>query len=49
MDVIDRVPGLQSHAATLRQRMVDERVRCRAFTRIGGEDPADISNWTWAL
>jgi xylulose-5-phosphate/fructose-6-phosphate phosphoketolase len=49
MDVIDRVPGLQSRAATLRQRMVDERVRCRAFTRIGGEDPPDISNWTWTL
>ena len=49
LDVIDRVPGLQSHAAGLRQRMVDERVRCRAFTRIGGEDPPDISNWTWTL
>jgi xylulose-5-phosphate/fructose-6-phosphate phosphoketolase len=49
LDVIDRVPGLQSHAATLRQRMVDERVRCRAFTRIGGEDPPDISNWTWTI
>ena len=49
LDVIDRVPGLQSHAAALRQRMVDERVRCRAFTRIGGEDPPDISNWTWTL
>jgi xylulose-5-phosphate/fructose-6-phosphate phosphoketolase len=48
-DVIDRVPGLQSHAAALRQRMVDERVRCRAFTRVGGEDPPDISNWTWTL
>jgi len=49
MDVIDRVPGLQSRAAALRQRMVDERVRCRAFTRVGGEDPPDISNWTWTL
>jgi xylulose-5-phosphate/fructose-6-phosphate phosphoketolase len=49
MDVIDRVPELQSRAAALRQRMVDERVRCRAFTRVGGEDPPDISNWTWTL
>jgi xylulose-5-phosphate/fructose-6-phosphate phosphoketolase len=49
MDVIDRVPGLQSHAAELRQRMVDERVRCRAHTRIDGEDPPEISNWTWSL
>jgi xylulose-5-phosphate/fructose-6-phosphate phosphoketolase len=49
LDVIDRVPGLQSHAAALRQRMVDERVRCRAYTRIDGEDPPEISNWTWSF
>jgi xylulose-5-phosphate/fructose-6-phosphate phosphoketolase len=49
LDVIDRVPGLQSHAAALRQRMVDERVRCRAYTRIEGEDPPDIRNWTWSI
>ena len=49
MDVIDRVPGLQSHAAALRQRMADERVRCRAFTRLEGEDPPDIRDWTWTL
>ncbi len=49
LDVIDRVPGLQSHAAALRQRMVDERVRCRAHTRIEGEDPPDIRNWTWSI
>jgi len=49
MDVIDRVPGLQSHAAALRQRMADERVRCRAYTRDEGEDPPDIRNWTWSV
>ena len=49
MDVVDRVPGLQSHAAALRQRMADERVRCRAYTRQEGEDPPDISNWTWSV
>jgi xylulose-5-phosphate/fructose-6-phosphate phosphoketolase len=47
MDVIDRVPSLGSHAAALRQRMVDERLRCRAYTRAEGEDPSEISNWTW--
>ena len=36
IDVIDRVPGLGSHAAELRQRMVDERLRCRAYTRDRG-------------
>jgi xylulose-5-phosphate/fructose-6-phosphate phosphoketolase len=47
MDVIDRVPGLGSHAAELRQRMADARVRARAYTREAGEDPAEISDWTW--
>jgi len=47
MDVIDRVPSLGSHAALLRQQMADERVRCRAFTRLEGEDEPAVSGWTW--
>jgi xylulose-5-phosphate/fructose-6-phosphate phosphoketolase len=47
MDVIDRVPALGSHAADLRQQMEDARVRCRAYTRLEGEDPPDVRNWTW--
>jgi xylulose-5-phosphate/fructose-6-phosphate phosphoketolase len=47
IDVIDRVAGLGSHAAELRQRMIDERVRCRAYTRSEGDDPPEIRNWTW--
>jgi xylulose-5-phosphate/fructose-6-phosphate phosphoketolase len=47
IDVIDRVPGLGSKAAHLRQRMVDERVRCRAHTREAGDDPPEIRDWTW--
>jgi xylulose-5-phosphate/fructose-6-phosphate phosphoketolase len=47
IDVIDRVPSLGEHAASLRQRMVDERLRCRAYTREQGEDPPEISGWTW--
>ncbi|TMR93880.1 phosphoketolase [Nonomuraea basaltis] len=47
MDVIDRVPGLGSKAAHLRQRMSDARLRARAYTREHGEDPAEISSWTW--
>jgi xylulose-5-phosphate/fructose-6-phosphate phosphoketolase len=47
MDVIDRVPSLGSHAAELRQRMIDERARCRAHTRAEGEDAADVREWTW--
>jgi len=47
IDVIDRVPGLGSHAAALRQQMVDARVEARAYTREYGDDPAEIREWTW--
>ncbi len=47
MDVIDRVPSLGSHAAELRQEMVDRRAEARAFARTNGEDPAEIRDWTW--
>ncbi|HEU4912323.1 MAG TPA: phosphoketolase family protein [Actinomycetes bacterium] len=48
IDVIDRVPKLGSRAAALRQQMVDERLRHRAYTREMGEDPPDIRHWQWA-
>jgi xylulose-5-phosphate/fructose-6-phosphate phosphoketolase len=47
MDVIDRVPGLSNSAAWLRQQMVDERVRHRAYIREHGEDLPEVRNWTW--
>ena len=47
IDVIDRVPGLASHAAHLRQEMEDERLRCRAWTREHGEDRPDVRDWVW--
>jgi xylulose-5-phosphate/fructose-6-phosphate phosphoketolase len=47
MDVIDRVPGLQQRAATVRQRMVDMRMHARDYTREHGEDVPEISDWTW--
>jgi xylulose-5-phosphate/fructose-6-phosphate phosphoketolase len=47
MDVIDRVPSLRSRAAMLGQRMSDERVRARAYTRFEGEDEPAIREWTW--
>ncbi len=48
MDVIDRVPSLGSHAAALRQRMEDERVQCRAYTRSEGEDQPAVRDWVWS-
>jgi xylulose-5-phosphate/fructose-6-phosphate phosphoketolase len=47
MDVIDRVPGLGTRAAHLRQEMVDTRIRHRAYTREHGDDPPEVRNWTW--
>ncbi len=47
MDVIDRVPWLGSHAASLRQQMEDERARARAYTRVAGEDDPEIASWSW--
>ncbi|MCW2876834.1 MAG: Phosphoketolase [Sphaerisporangium sp.] len=47
MDVIDRVPGLGERCAHLRQKMQDERVRAREYTREHGEDAPEIRDWTW--
>jgi xylulose-5-phosphate/fructose-6-phosphate phosphoketolase len=47
MDVIDRVPGLATPAALLRQRVSDQRLRARAYTREHGEDAPEIRDWTW--
>jgi xylulose-5-phosphate/fructose-6-phosphate phosphoketolase len=43
MDVIRRVPALGTKYAGLSQRMDDERMSHRAYTREHGEDPADVS------
>jgi xylulose-5-phosphate/fructose-6-phosphate phosphoketolase len=47
MDVIDRVPGLGERAAGLRQEMMDERLRHRAYTREVGDDMPDVRDWVW--
>jgi xylulose-5-phosphate/fructose-6-phosphate phosphoketolase len=47
IDVIDRVPGLLERASHLRQQMIDERLRHRAYTREQGEDPPELRDWKW--
>ena len=47
IDVIDRVPGLGQRAALLRQQMVDERLRARAYTREHGDDLPELRDWVW--
>ncbi len=47
MDVIDRVPGLASRAAGVRQAMQDSRLRAREYTREHGEDIPEVDHWKW--
>jgi xylulose-5-phosphate/fructose-6-phosphate phosphoketolase len=47
MDVIDRLPGLASRRAGLRQEIADQRADARRYTREHGEDRPDIQHWTW--
>jgi xylulose-5-phosphate/fructose-6-phosphate phosphoketolase len=46
-DVIDRVPGLGSKAAGIRQEMVDARNRAREWTRAQGDDIPEVADWVW--
>ena len=48
IDVIDRVPGLASRCALLRQQMVDAAIgQARAYTREVGDDPPHVRDWVW--
>jgi xylulose-5-phosphate/fructose-6-phosphate phosphoketolase len=47
IDVIDRVVGLRSRAAGLRQEMVDPRLRARTWTREHGVDLPEVADWAW--
>ena len=47
MDVLDRVEGLGTRFASLRQRMVDERHRARAHAYTHGEDLPEVASWQW--
>ena len=47
MDVIDRVPGLGTRAAHVRQQMADLRKHHRQYTRDHGKDAPEISDWAW--
>ncbi len=48
IDVIDRVPSLQSTCATLRQQMVDKRIAAREYTREHGDDIPEVRDWVWS-
>jgi xylulose-5-phosphate/fructose-6-phosphate phosphoketolase len=46
-DVIDRVPGLSSRAAHLKQAMRDKLFDHKKYTRSKGQDMPEILNWKW--
>ncbi|HWK51745.1 MAG TPA: phosphoketolase family protein [Steroidobacter sp.] len=45
--VIDFVPGLNQHAAHIRQRIRDKLVEHREYIRSHGEDLPEIRDWHW--
>jgi len=48
MDVIDRVPGLGSRAAHVKQAMRDRRIEHRAYIVEHGDDMPEIRDWKWS-
>ena len=46
-DVIDRVPGLSSHAAHLKEEMKDAIIDQLNYARTHGTDREEIINWVW--
>jgi xylulose-5-phosphate/fructose-6-phosphate phosphoketolase len=48
-DVIDRVPGLGSRAAYVKQYLRDKLIDHKNYINKWGEDMPDIKNWKWSL
>ena len=49
MDVIDRVPGLGSRAAHIKERMKESILANRAYAHQHGIDAENVTNWRWDL
>ena len=49
MDVIDRVPGLGSRAANIKERMKESILANRAYAHQHGIDAENVTNWRWDL
>jgi xylulose-5-phosphate/fructose-6-phosphate phosphoketolase len=47
IDVIDRVPKLQTKAAHLKERMKNAIIDNLTFARTEGIDRPEVSNWVW--
>jgi xylulose-5-phosphate/fructose-6-phosphate phosphoketolase len=46
-DVIDRVPGLATRFAAVKQRMAEKRLEHRRYVREHGDDLPEIKQWRW--
>jgi len=46
-DVIDRVPGLATHAAYTKQALRDKLIEHRQYITLHGEDMPEVREWTW--
>jgi len=47
MDVIDRVPKLQSSGTPVKQLMQDKRLEHKRYICEHGDDMPEIRNWKW--
>jgi xylulose-5-phosphate/fructose-6-phosphate phosphoketolase len=47
IDVIDRVPRLQTKAAHLKESMRDEIIQSLSYAHEHGTDRADFTDWVW--
>jgi xylulose-5-phosphate/fructose-6-phosphate phosphoketolase len=47
IDVIDRVPRLQSSGAHAKEHFKDQQIQCREFAYQNGVDKPEIVNWKW--
>jgi len=49
MDVMDRVPRMQAHAAHVKQRMRDTLIEHKQYIHRHGEDMPEIRDWKWRV
>ena len=49
MDVIDRVPALQTKGAHAKSKFMDMQIDCRNYAHEHGIDKPEFANWKWPL
>ena len=47
IDVIDRVPGLGSRAAHVKEQMKEEILSHRSYAHEHGMDAPEVTHWQW--